>query len=365
MRSKTSLTLLITLLMAVLVLPAATAGAQPYRHGHVRVHVGVGWGYPAWGWGYPYWGMGWGWGGYWGPWGYPYMGYPGYYGPRDNSAEVKLEVKPKDAQVFVNGYYAGLVDDFDGTFQRLHLAPGDHEIVLYLEGYRTVKQTIRVRPREDAKIRYALEPLPAGEKAEPPPPPPPEEEQQQQQPTAPGSRRPAPSGQPAPSIRAEARGFGTLVFRIQPVKQTIRVRPREDAKIRYALEPLPAGEKAEPPPPPPPEEEQQQQQQQQQQPTAPGSRRPAPSGQPAPSIRAEARGFGTLVFRIQPVGAEILIDGERWQGPEGDERLVVQVSEGSHRVEIRKEGFVPYTGEVTVEGGGTTPLNVSLPPRGE
>jgi len=283
MRSKTSLTLLITLLVAVLVLPAATAGAQPYRHGHVRVHVGVGWGYPAWGWGYPYWGMGWGlgWGGYWGPWGYPYMGYPGYYGPRDNSAEVKLEVKPKDAQVFVNGYYAGLVDDFDGTFQRLHLAPGDHEIVLYLEGYRTVKQTIRVRPREDAKIRYALEPLPAGEKAEPPPPPPPEEEQQQQQPTAPGSRR------------------------------------------------------------------------------------PAPSGQPAPSIRAEARGFGTLVFRIQPVGAEILIDGERWQGPEGDERLVVQVSEGSHRVEIRKEGFVPYTGEVTVEGGGTTPLNVSLPPRGE
>jgi hypothetical protein len=273
MRSKTPFVVLTALLVAFLVFPAATAAAQ-YRHGPVRVHVGVGWGYPAWGWGYPYWGLGWGWGwgGYWGPWGYPYAG---YYGPRDDSAEVKLEVKPKDAQVFVNGYYAGLVDDFDGTFQRLHLAPGDHELVLFLEGYRTVKQSIRVRPREDAKIRYTLEPLPAGEKAEPPPPPPPEEEQPQQQ--------------------------------------------------------------------------------------APAPRRPAPSAQPAPSIRAEARGFGTLVFRVQPVGAEILIDGERWQGPEGDERLVVQVSEGSHRVEIRKEGFVPYTGEVTVRGGGTTPLNVSLP----
>jgi len=280
MRRKMPLFVIATLMFLVTVIAPLAAEAQPYR-GHGGIRVSVGWGYPAWGWGYPYWGLGWGWGwgGYWGPWGYPYMGYPGYYGPRDNSAEVKLEVKPKDAQVFVNGYYAGLVDDFDGTFQRLHLAPGDHEIVLYLEGYRTVKQTIRVRPREDAKIRYALEPLPAGEKAEPPPPPPPEEEQPQQQ--------------------------------------------------------------------------------------APAPRRPAPSGQPAPSIRAEARGFGTLVFRVQPVGAEILIDGERWQGPEGDERLVVQVSEGTHRVEIRKEGFVPYTGDVSVQGGGTTPLNVSLPPRGE
>ena len=79
----------------------------------------------------------------------------------------------------------------------------------------------------------------------------------------------------------------------------------------------------------------------------------------------EARSFGTVVFRVQPAGAEILIDGQRWQGPEGDDRLIVQLAEGSHRVEIRKEGFVPFSTDVSVRGGETTPLNVSLPPRSE
>jgi hypothetical protein len=90
-----------------------------------------------------------------------------------------------------------------------------------------------------------------------------------------------------------------------------------------------------------------------------------PPAQPAPAagVGIEARNFGALVFRVQPAGAEILIDGERWQGPEGADRLVVQVSEGSHRIEIRKEGFAPFTTDVTVRGGETTPINVSLPPR--
>ena len=77
------------------------------------------------------------------------------------------------------------------------------------------------------------------------------------------------------------------------------------------------------------------------------------------------QGFGALVIRVQPSGAEILVDGERWQGPEGSERLVIQVAEGSHRVEVRKEGFVPFSTTVQVRRGETAPLNVSLPPRGE
>jgi hypothetical protein len=31
---------------------------------------------------------------------------------------------PRDAEVYVDGYYAGTVDDFDGTFQRLHIDTG-------------------------------------------------------------------------------------------------------------------------------------------------------------------------------------------------------------------------------------------------
>ena len=35
-------------------------------------------------------------------------------------SSMRLQVKPLDTMVFVDGYFAGIVDDFDGTFQRLH-----------------------------------------------------------------------------------------------------------------------------------------------------------------------------------------------------------------------------------------------------
>jgi hypothetical protein len=72
--------------------------------------------------------------------------------------------------------------------------------------------------------------------------------------------------------------------------------------------------------------------------------------------------FGTLSIRVQPADAEVLVDGERWDRPEGDPRLLVEVSEGTHRIEIRKPGFKPYTSSVRVRRGETVPLNVSLPP---
>jgi hypothetical protein len=279
--------LVLAAVAAVALVGLLPAPAQAQHRGGVHVYVGGGYwgGYPYWGWG-PYWGMGWGpyWG--WGGWyGYPYYGYRAH---PDNSAKIKLEVTPKDAQVYMDGYYMGVVDDFDGTFQRLNIQSGDHEMVLFKEGFRTVKQTVRLRPGQDSKIRYAMEKLRPGETAEAPPPPPPQEQQEQQPPQE--TRRPA---------RPNA-GYGT----------------------------------------PPP-------------------------GQDRPSRAIESSGFGSLVVRVQPAGAEILIDGERWQGPEGQDRLVIQVADGRHRVEVRKDGFVTFTTEITVRGGETTPLNVSLPPRGE
>ena len=292
MRRKIHFSVVTAMIVAALALAPRPAQAQWRGHGPrggTHVVVGFGWGYPYWGWGSPYWGWGWGWGyPYWG-WGYPYWGAP--HAP-DDSSELKLEVKPKDAQVYVDGYYVGIVDDFDGTFQRLHIPPGNHELVLHKPGFRTVKQTIQVRPGQDSKIKFQMQQLAPGETAEAPPEPPPQPPQEEQQPAPP-------------------RGYG---------------RPAPPSRM------------------PPPE-------------------RVAPPEQPPAA--GEARGFGTLVCRVQPSGAEILIDGERWQGPQGEERLVVQLAEGPHHVEIRKDGFVTFTSEVTVRRGATTPLNVSLPPRGE
>lgn len=84
-----------------------------------------------------------GWGlGYWsyydpyyagiGPYAYGY----GVGGRRyDDIGSVRLKVRPREAQVLVDGYFVGVVDDFDGTFQRLQLEEGPHTIQVRLAGY--------------------------------------------------------------------------------------------------------------------------------------------------------------------------------------------------------------------------------------
>jgi hypothetical protein len=70
--------------------------------------------------------------------------------------------------------------------------------------------------------------------------------------------------------------------------------------------------------------------------------------------------YGTLALRVQPADAEILIDGERWAGSQGDDRLEVQLSTGSHNLEVRKSGYRIYSTDVTIRGGDTATLNVAL-----
>jgi hypothetical protein len=89
----------------------------------------------------------------------------------------------------------------------------------------------------------------------------------------------------------------------------------------------------------------------------------SPRGPEPPPERQGNGAHGTLAIRVQPADAEISIDGEPWRAPSGQERLTVDVPEGSHTVEIRKAGFRTYVTQVDVHRGQTTPLNVSL--RGE
>ena len=57
-------------------------------------------------------------------------GYAPYYyrGRYSDSGSLRVIVDPEQTRVYVDGYYAGIVDDFDGIFQRLSLPPGRHEI---------------------------------------------------------------------------------------------------------------------------------------------------------------------------------------------------------------------------------------------
>ena len=51
----------------------------------------------------------------------PYGWYAPFYLPNAYDSNVgsgRLQVKPRNAEVYVDGYYAGTVDDFDGALQR-------------------------------------------------------------------------------------------------------------------------------------------------------------------------------------------------------------------------------------------------------
>jgi hypothetical protein len=88
-----------------------------------------------------------------------YYGAPGsYYGYRygGDRASLRVMVNPDKTRVFVDGYYAGVADDFDGLFQRLHVAPGRHDITLKLEGYRTHRMKVYVGAGSTLKIRFDM-----------------------------------------------------------------------------------------------------------------------------------------------------------------------------------------------------------------
>jgi len=220
----------------------------------------------------------------------PYFYRPFYFAPQiaygpiiyGSGASLRLQVSPRPTEVYIDGYYAGTVDDFDGIFQRLHIEPGSHDVTLYLDGYRTVHQRIYLQPTGAFRLRYMMQRLGTGEVAEPRPVEPP----------------------PAPPVG-----------------------PPQGAFEGY--------------PPPPPA----------------GGPPPRPPGPPAPGNRADV---AALSIRVQPAGAEIFVDGERWDGPSDDARLIVQVSPGRHHLEVRRDGYRTYATDVDVRPGDTAPLNISL-----
>lgn len=152
---------------------------------------------------------------------YPYWYLPVY----DNRAELRIQVAPDAADraaVYVDGFYAGIVDDFDGVFQSLPLTPGGHSIVLYLEGYRTVRHNIYLRAESTFRLRDTLEILPAGATSElpdvAPPVPPPPAGSYRIPPTTPAI---SPSRVSAGAARAE--GFGTLDLFVQPANAEVLI----------------------------------------------------------------------------------------------------------------------------------------------
>ena len=235
-----------------------------------------------------------GWYGWWAGFGYPYYGYPhAYYGGpygyaypypyyRDHVSSARIQAQPRHAEVFIDGYFVGTVDDFDGWSQRLDVEPGEHTLEIFLPGHRMFRQNVLFRPGASIRIEHVMQPLAAGETEEP---------------------RPVPPARATPARTAPS----------------------------YTPRPADPGEAGPPP-------------------------RSAP---PAAAVEVQSREYGAIAVRVQPMDAEVLVDGEAWRSPQAGS-ITLQLSEGTHRVEVRKDGFRTYSAEIRVKRGETSSLNVSL-----
>jgi hypothetical protein len=160
------------------------------------------------------------------PW-WPRTGYPYWYFPvYGHRSDVRLRIAPEEAEnaaVYIDGFYAGVVDDFNSIFQALPLTPGGHAIVLYLEGFRTVSRNVYLRPGSTFNFRETMQRLSPGETSEPPelapavPAPPPGTYRTPVTPPPPEATANARSG-PSPAV-----GFGVVDLYVQPATAEVKI----------------------------------------------------------------------------------------------------------------------------------------------
>lgn len=113
-----------TLMIATALMALAPIGASAA----VRVFVGPSFGYG--GFYRPYWGPGF-YGSFYGP---------GYYAPYANTGQVKIDTKVMDAEVFVNGAYAGTVKDN----KTMHFRQGNYNIEIRHAGEKVFSENVYV-----------------------------------------------------------------------------------------------------------------------------------------------------------------------------------------------------------------------------
>jgi hypothetical protein len=73
------------------------------------------------------------------------------------TAEIKLEVKPTRAAVFVDGVFVGHIAEFQGVGRALLVAPGKRKIEISLPGYQTFDTEIDLVANQKSAIKTELQ----------------------------------------------------------------------------------------------------------------------------------------------------------------------------------------------------------------
>lgn len=82
----------------------------------------------------------------------PKMTYPG-----NNAAELRLDIRPKRAAVFMDGGYMGHGGDFGGHFHSMLVSPGKHHLKVSLDGYQTYEADIDAAANVKSQMTIVLE----------------------------------------------------------------------------------------------------------------------------------------------------------------------------------------------------------------
>ena len=74
----------------------------------------------------------------------------------DVTAEVKIDVNPSRAAVFMDGLFVGHVGEFKGPGRGMLIAPGTHQIRIALPGYQTFETDINPLANQKVQIKTEL-----------------------------------------------------------------------------------------------------------------------------------------------------------------------------------------------------------------
>jgi hypothetical protein len=74
------------------------------------------------------------------------------------TGEIKLEVTPDRAAVFVDGHFAGTVNQFRGAGRAMLIAPGNHHIKIDLVGYQPFETDVTLLAKQKITVKTDLAP---------------------------------------------------------------------------------------------------------------------------------------------------------------------------------------------------------------
>jgi hypothetical protein len=77
--------------------------------------------------------------------------------PGDDAAELRLDIQPKRAAVFLDDAYVGHGGDFGGRFHSMLVSPGKHQLKVTLDGYRVYQKEINPVAYEKSRMKIVLD----------------------------------------------------------------------------------------------------------------------------------------------------------------------------------------------------------------